>query len=197
MKNLHLDKLITIALTTIFLTGCKKDVDLTPAPAPVTPTAPTPVTPTITPQIMINEFMAKNTSIVCPDSAGGTYSTADWIEIYNPTDASIDIAGYYISDSIPDKQKFQIASGNPSKTTIPSKGRLIIWCDDLSNLGILHTNFKLSSSGEQIGLFKSDGTVCDTITFTQQTSDISYGRLPDGGTTWKFFNTPTLGLSNQ
>ncbi|MDN5354963.1 MAG: hypothetical protein PWQ09_1719, partial [Candidatus Cloacimonadota bacterium] len=43
-----------------------------------------------------------------------------------------------------------------------------------------------------------DGTtIIDSLTFGEQTSDVSYGRLPDGSDTWQFFDVPTPGESNQ
>jgi hypothetical protein len=144
----------------------------------------------------VNEFLAKNTLNVCNDSVGGNYKTSDWIEIYNPNDLPIDIGGYFLTDSLPDKTKFQIPTNQSLKTTISAKGFLLIWCDDLTNLGPLHTTFNLSKSGEQIGFFKSDTTLIDTLSYAAQTQDISYGRTTDGGAYWKYFNPPTPGISN-
>jgi len=54
----------------------------------------------------------------------------------------------------------------------------------------------LSVAGEQIGLFMQDSiTVIDTLTFAEQSDDISYGRYPDGSFRWQFMN-PTPGTSN-
>lgn len=181
---------ITILLTLVCLyySSCSKTRNVDP----ITPTPRVELLP-----LKLNEFVAKNTTVVCPDSVGGNYNTSDWIEVYNPNTTAVDIAGYYITDSLPNKEKFQIVSGYSQKTIIPANGYLIIWCDNLTNLGILHATFKLSSSGEQIGLLTNRGVWCDSLTFSTQTQDISFGRLPDGGPTWKYFNKPTPGTSNQ
>ena len=65
--------------------------------------------------------------------------------------------------------------------------------------GILHLDdVKLSSDGEDIGLTAADGTtIIDSYTFGAQTTDVSEGRMPDGGTTWQFFNVPTPGAMNE
>ena len=61
----------------------------------------------------------------------------------------------------------------------------------------IHTNFKLSASGEFIALVEHDGiTVIDSISFGPQTTDISFGRLPDGTSNW-IFMTPTPGTTNN
>ncbi|MCK5783677.1 MAG: CotH kinase family protein, partial [Desulfobacterales bacterium] len=59
-----------------------------------------------------------------------------------------------------------------------------------------HTNFKLSVSGEEIGLFTNDGKLIDSIRYAEQISDISFGRYPDGAENWFFFDQPTPGTSN-
>jgi len=48
----------------------------------------------------------------------------------------------------------------------------------------LHVNFKLDVSGGSIALFAPDGlTLIDSITYGQQTSDVSQGRFADGAST--------------
>ena len=62
----------------------------------------------------------------------------------------------------------------------------------------MHVKLKLSGSGEQIGLFAPNGTtVIDSLTFGEQTTDVSYGRYPDGSDNWQTFTTPTPGTSNN
>ncbi|MFA4838722.1 MAG: CotH kinase family protein [Candidatus Neomarinimicrobiota bacterium] len=60
----------------------------------------------------------------------------------------------------------------------------------------LHTNFKLSSSGEQIVIFDFRGVLVDSITFGAIPVDYSFGRKPDGGNQWLFFDDPTPGGPN-
>jgi hypothetical protein len=73
----------------------------------------------------------------------------------------------------------------------------LLWADGEPEQGPMHLGFKLSKSGEDIGLFAADGmTLIDSLTFGPQQRDVSYGRAADGGTVWQFFNTPTPGQSN-
>jgi hypothetical protein len=60
-----------------------------------------------------------------------------------------------------------------------------------------HTNFLLSKSGEEIGLFDSNQVLIDKIVYEDQNTDISFGRQPDGGLNWYFFNDPTPGETNN
>jgi len=148
------------------------------------------------PQLYINEFMAANASC-CPDNDGGTAEYDDWIEIYNAGDTPVDIGGMYLSDNVNDPFGDKIPKSNPSKTTIPAKGFLVLWADGNQAQGILHLNFSLSASGEDVGLFYIDGRAIDTYTFGSQTDNTSYGRTTNGGVSWKSFASPTQGTSNE
>lgn len=150
----------------------------------------------VLPQLVINEFMADNTSC-CPDNSSGTNEFDDWIEIYNKGDVSVNIGGMYLSDAKSDPFKSKIPTDNPSLTTIAPGGYLILWADSSPDQGPLHLNFGLSNAGEDVGLFYIDGRTIDTYTFGAQTQNISWGRTTDGATTWKAFSTPTPGTSNQ
>ena len=60
----------------------------------------------------------------------------------------------------------------------------------------MHTNFKLSGSGEFIALTNPDGqSIIDTLFFNAQIEDISFGRFPDGSPQW-INMSPTPGSSN-
>ena len=194
MKKLVLKSLLSLII--LLLASCTKDKAIPDFTAKkITPTNGGTNNPNLS-LPHVNEFLAKNTLNVCADSVGGNYNTADWIEIYNPNNLPLDIGGYFLTDSIADKTKFQIPSDQPQKTTIPAHGFILIWCDDISQLGPLHASFNLSKSGEQIGFFKSDTTLIDTLSYGAQTQDISYGRTIDGGISWKYFNPPTPGVTN-
>ncbi|MBS3776493.1 MAG: T9SS type A sorting domain-containing protein, partial [Bacteroidales bacterium] len=75
----------------------------------------------------------------------------------------------------------------------------ILWADNDSAQGPLHLNFGLEKNGEAITLAKEeDGEIIflDIVSFNRQTSDISKGRMPNGGPDWRFFKSPTPGKSN-
>lgn len=137
----------------------------------------------------INEFMASNDTTIKDEF--GSYS--DWIEIYNASDSSKSLKGYYITDKANNLTKHKLDSA----IVIPSKGFLLLWADDDENLGQLHLNFKLSASGELIYLVKPDGvTIEDSISFGAQNTDISLGRNGDGNSQWVPFNPSTPNKSN-
>ena len=144
--------------------------------------------------LVINEFMASNSS--CNTDPQGQYD--DWLEIYNYGTNAIDVGGMYLTDDLSDMTKWRIPAGNPTATTIPAGGFMLIWADnDIADTGI-HANFKLDAGGEEIGLYDSDGvTMIDSIIFADQTTDISFGRYPDAGDNWQVFVSPSPAAQNN
>jgi hypothetical protein len=138
-------------------------------------------------ELVINEIMALNNSTV--QTANGLYS--DWVELYNNSTQTLLLDNLYLSDnsSIPTKWKF------PSGTIIPANGFKIIWADDDSAPGELHSNFKLSGNGEVVYLSYPNGYVVDSITFGTQTDDITFGRYPNGTGPFVFMQ-PTFNTYN-
>jgi hypothetical protein len=142
-------------------------------------------------QLVINEFMAGNTSSLQDES--GEY--VDWIEIYNPGASAVDLKDYYITDNFQNKLKHPFSTS----LTLPAGGYLVLFADDDEGDGILHTNFKLSLDGEELAIIHLSGTDTiwvDSLTFPAQTNDISYGRFPDGNTHFEYFTEPTPGSAN-
>lgn len=145
-------------------------------------------------ELYINEFMASN-DFAYPDP-NGDYD--DWIEIYNAENEPIDIGGMYITDDLDEITAWQIPTSAPDQTTIPADGFLVLWADDEPDQGVLHLEIKLSADGEDIGLTAEDGvTIIDQITFGPQTTDVSYGRYPDGSDNWVFMPDFTPGAPND
>ena len=141
-------------------------------------------------RIYINEWMAANTGFIV-DPTDGAFD--DWFELYNPNASAVDLTGYVLSD------KLAGTSGRwniPVGTTIPARGFLFIWADEdtgqnATDPAALHAGFKLSQSGEAIGLFAPDGTLVDSVTFLGQTNNVSQGRWPDGNANLYFMPVPT------
>ena len=154
--------------------------------------------------LVINEFMASNDTTSVPGVEG---DFPDFIEIYNTGDTPIDMGGWYATDDLSDSVQYQLPVDNPDLTTVPGHGFLILICDGLGEG--LHTNFKLSSGGEAVGI-SSDGitikegyTYCDTgCDLPVPATDYSLGRDGDGASTWIIFDPgtsrpPTPGTSNN
>lgn len=96
--------------------------------------------------IRVNEVSAGNTIYV-----NEYYKKNDWIELYNPTDMTLNVAGLYVSDNPNKPQKYQIPAGNPEvKTIIKPGGKLIIWADKLDPEEYVFTSTPLGVVRESI-----------------------------------------------
>jgi len=127
--------------------------------------------------IYINEVLASNANgIVDSDN-----DSSDWIELFNASELSLNLSGYYLSDDPDNLTKWVFPN-----VDIKAGGYLLIWASgkDTKTQSELHTNFKLSSSGEFIGLYKPDKVLVDSIYFGPQLTDISFQRFPDGIDFW-------------
>ncbi|MCX5684958.1 MAG: SMP-30/gluconolactonase/LRE family protein, partial [Planctomycetota bacterium] len=117
----------------------------------------------------------------------------DWIEIRNPGASAIDMGGMYLTNDTGTPKKFQIPTG----VSIPAGGYLLFWADNNTSAGSRHMNFTLDSAGGTLSLYDIDGiTRIDTITYGAQTTNVSYGRNPDGTGAWQAMTAATPGAAN-
>jgi hypothetical protein len=139
-------------------------------------------------EIVINEIMAKNNTTALDEA--GQYE--DWIEIFNKGSESVDVSGYYLSDDISNLTKWVIPNG----VVIAPGDYLIVWCDEDEMDGFMHSNFKLSSSGENLTLLTNDLKIADQVFFETQQTDMGYARVPNG--TGDFtIQEPTFSANNN
>ena len=136
--------------------------------------------------IRINEFMASNGDTI-EDKNG---EDSDWIELYNTSDAPVNLRGLCLSDSKNNLEKFVFP-----EVIIPAHGYLLIFAsgeEDVSDEEI-HVSFKLSADGERVVL-SIGGEILDIVSFDAQQKDVSYARFDDR--TWRFTTLPTPGYEN-
>ncbi len=140
---------------------------------------------------LINEFMASNATTIADED--GDYS--DWIELYNPGAASIDLTDHYLSDDLANPLRWRFPAA-----TLPAQGHLLVWASGKDKVGAggeLHTNFAISAGGEPLLLTAPDGvTRLDEVEPIALVTDTSYGRLPDGADEWIVFAEPTPAAPN-
>ncbi len=143
--------------------------------------------------VVINEFMASNSTVIADEA--GQYE--DWIELYNNSASPIDVAGWHLTDSLDNPTKWAFPLNQPGITTIAPHDFILIWADEDIQDGPLHADFKLGKSGEELGLFDTQGAVVDRLAFTKQQDNVSWGRFPDGAATWQEMVHPTPMAPNQ
>ncbi len=138
--------------------------------------------------IVINEIVAANDSLLFD----ADNDTPDWIELYNETDKTVDLTDYSLTDDPNEPTKWRF-----SEFTLDPQDYLVVLCSgkDRQNDEI-HTNFRLDSDGEFIGLYSPDGEAVDTVHFPMLEDDMSFGRYPNGTGAFVFMKNPTPGKTN-
>lgn len=143
--------------------------------------------------LVINEVMASNESTISDET--GVYE--DWIEVYNRSSEPVYLGDYFLTDNFNIPGKWQLP-----KITLEANDYFLIWADNDPEDGIdNHASFKLSSEGEEVGLFQklNDAfTARDLVRFEILEADESYARVPNGtGDFTSNFSTPSWNNDNM
>jgi len=100
---------------------------------------------------------------------------SDWVELYNSSDVAVDLNDWSLTDDITNARKWIFPA-----IFIEPKSYLMVFAsgeDVRDPSGKLETSFKLSSSGEYLGLYDAAGTVVSDFApeYPEQPTDTSYG----------------------
>ncbi|WP_428303709.1 lamin tail domain-containing protein [Lacipirellula sp.] len=140
--------------------------------------------------VLITEVMASNGTTIA--DGDGQYS--DWIEIYNPTAAPINLAGWHLTDDEDELAKWTFPA-NAQSVLDPGEYLVVFASGQLTNnyidpAGYLHTNFALSSDGEYLALTNAASTIVSEFSpqFPASRRDVSFG-LVDNATTIPLINS--------
>ena len=137
--------------------------------------------------VEISEVMSSNT-IYCPDENGETH---DYVELHNTSNADVNLEGWYLSDSSDKLKRWSFPA-----VRIPAGGYLVVYCsgyDRRQDANHLHTNFKLSSAGENVYLSNADGQTVSAVELPALTDGQAYSYF-DGA--WSTQMAPTPGMAN-
>ncbi len=121
---------------------------------------------------VINEVLSANTNVNADED--GDYS--DWVELYNPGSQPVSLAGAGLSDDPGQPYKWVFPN-----ITMPGGSYLLVWCSDKDRTNPempLHTNFKISASGETITL--TGAGFGDSVSVPAIADNVSFGRVPNG-----------------
>ncbi len=146
--------------------------------------------------LRINEFLSAYSGIAGLADEDGELQ--DWIELYNQGTNTVSLLGWSLSDD----------AGEPGKWTFPAvtlgpRQYLVVFASGKDRKPTppgakLHTNFKLNSAGDYLGLFNaaSPRAVASEFApeFPEQRSDYSYGY--DSANQLRYFQSPTPGAAN-
>jgi len=141
-------------------------------------------------QVVINEIQASNAEVIFDEDG----DAEDWIELFNNSNEPVNLNGFGLSDDYDNPFRWII----PDITIEPGEF-LLIWASGKDRTTVsapLHTNFRIDRDGEEVLLTTTDSTRIDEIPPTPIPRDVSYGRYPDGGEDFYFFDEPTPGSPN-
>lgn len=134
--------------------------------------------------VLITEFMASNGAGL----TDGDGNNSDWIEIYNPTAQTVNLAGWHLTDEASNLDKWTFPALAQSVLSpgefliVFASGQLVE--NHVDSLGYLHTDFSLSADGEYLALTDPSNAVIHEFApqFPAQRRDVSYGVI-DNSTT--------------
>ena len=141
---------------------------------------------------VISEFLAANAETLNDEDG----EASDWIEIHNPNAFAIDLDGYYLTDDASNLTQWRLPA-----VQVPADGYRLVFASAKNRTNPaanLHTNFKLSATGEYLALVLPDGVTIATAFapgFPAQVTDVSYG-FPLAGGPAAYFATATPGGPN-
>ena len=126
--------------------------------------------------VQITEFVSSNAHGL-NDSDG---QASDWIEIYNDTNNAVDLAeGFYLTDDVDNTKRWKFP--DVAASHLDPKQYLVVFAsgrNEVDRDGQLHTNFKLSRSGEYLALVREAGDEINILSeydYPEQRTDVAYG----------------------
>ncbi|MBQ9251211.1 MAG: lamin tail domain-containing protein [Clostridia bacterium] len=131
--------------------------------------------------LRISEVMPSNRSAVTDEN--GEYP--DWIEIWNSSDAAMNLKGLGLSDRS-DSIRFLFPD-----MTLPADGRMIIFASNSNQAdpGLpFHAKFKLSSVGETVYLYDPNAYLIDSCKYPILGSDESWALTAEGFQAVEYFS---------
>ena len=142
--------------------------------------------------LVINEIMQSNIECTMDDIKEFPDS---WVELYNPTDAAINLKNYKISNKNKEKKAWKLPN-----MTVAAHGYVLVYCDkEGKEDNRLHADFRLESGkGCTVYLFTNQEVV-DSLPANMKkmpAPDIAFGRKTDGADEWGYQLTATPGEAN-
>lgn len=140
-------------------------------------------------RLLINEIQTSNLDMFIDASC----NYGGWMELYNPTDSTILVDDFYISDDPDDPTKYKIFY----PVTVPAGGYAVVGFDHADGAAACHAPFKLNSDGGVVCLANHNGHICLEEMYPAAVSRTSWARIGDGAPVWGLTACPTRERSNN
>jgi hypothetical protein len=141
--------------------------------------------------VAINEIMAANKKTLRDEDG----DSSDWIELYNAGAATVDLAGWFLSDDATQPARWKLP-----RVTLLSKQCLVVFASGknrANSAAPLHTDFLLAQAGGYLSLSDPATNVVSAFSYPGQSADVSYGRNRTTPTVLGYFPIPTPGAPNS
>ncbi len=132
--------------------------------------------------LIINEIIPANLNAVADEF--GQYS--DMVELFNTTNADINLKNYYVSDKRDNLTKHKITED----LIVQANSFVVLWADKLENDTVTHLPFKLSGGGESFAILDANENLIDVVDFSWVPVNMSFGRSLTSRQ-WVYFENAT------
>ncbi len=143
------------------------------------------------PPLRITELVAVNNTIISDEA--GQYD--DWFEIHNAGTVAVNLRDMYVSNALNSTKTFKLPN-----FILSAGAYVLLWADDDTDQGPLHTNFRLSSDGESIALFETidhGNVMIHGWKYGRMGADVSMGYVSNSATAPDYLKTPTPQQANN
>lgn len=147
-------------------------------------------------ELIINEVTASNLG----EAMDPSYNFGAWVELYNPTDAAVQLTGVIVSDD-----KGNSFTLNKYHGSVPAHGFKNLWFGHYSNDNTHYSSsyktyksqvdMDLDCDGGYIAI-SYNGETLDEVTYPEAISRCSWARTTDGGDDWSYCGWPSSESSN-
>lgn len=126
-------------------------------------------------KVVINEVLPN------PAAVG---DAGEWIELFNPTNKPVDLAGWQLDDTEGGSKPYEIKEG-----VIGAYGYLVYYKEE--------TKLSLNNDVDEVRLFNPEGVLVDSTGYTNAKEEWVWARIPDGSSLWQYSEILTPGKSNR
>ena len=124
--------------------------------------------------VVVSEIVASNRSALADENR----EYHDYIELYNRSNETVELTGWYLSDDAEKHRKWRFP-----EISIGAGEYLVVYASGLNRRddpAHLHTNFSLSIEGEQAVLSDAQGRLMDSVEFGLLKPDTAWALSADG-----------------